>query len=146
MTNSHAHPPGGDSRKSSSGSQRLRPAASPPRQIPFASLAADYVRFRCRCNRVLQTVEGMEGHEVRCPACHTVAEVPGARHEEAIPELAPMPAKHESKIPELAPMEEAVAEVEPIEGDQEVEPISADEGELPELKPMTDGEGPATPQ
>lgn len=133
MTNVNAHPPGGESRKSPSGSHRARPAARPPRQIPFASLAADYVRFRCVCGRVLQAVEGMEGHEVRCPACHEVAEVPGAKHEEAIPELAPLPSKHESKIPTLAPMEEPVAEVEPL-------PV--EDGDPPELKPMADGESP----
>ena len=124
----------------------MKAAAKPAREIPYASLAADYVRFRCHCGRVLQAVEGMEGHNVRCPACQAIEIVPGAPVEEAIPELAPMPTKHESKIPELAPMDEAVAEVEPMASDAEVEPIPADEGEVPELNPMADGDEPAKPQ
>jgi hypothetical protein len=134
VTNTHAHPPG-DSRKPAGSSHRLKPAARPAREIPYASLAADFVRFRCNCGRVLQALEGMEGHNVRCPVCQEVEVVPGAPVEEAIPTLAPMPAKHESKIPTLAPMDEAVAEVEPME-----------DGEMPELKPMGDGEEPAKPQ
>lgn len=146
VTNPHAHPPGGEPRKPATGSQRLRPAARPAREIPYASLAADFVRFRCRCGRVLQAVEGMEGHNVRCPACQAVEVVPGAPVEQAIPVLAPMPSKHESRIPELAPMDDAVAEVEPLAGDAEVEPIPGDEGQLPELKPMGESEGPASPR